>query len=390
VGQHRSANLAPAQDRAIRATATVAVMAVAAIAAIASYRHVYELAVRNGETGTTARILPLTVDGLIFAASIVMLQAARRGQRAPWLAWMSLAVGIVATLAANVSHGLAYGWVGALVAAWPALALVLSYELLMGMIRTGRRRVRHVICAGSDGVLTLDPPPARRRSGPRPEQMEPAGPVGERVGATAAILAGAHAPIVYFIRNGDRVKIGLTQNLRKRVGALCLRFEDVVLMVHGDRRHEQHLHERFADYRITGSEWFTFAGELRAFIRAASGEDPGASSASVERQNSASSDPEAGDEAGNKAGADVTIGERQQMQRPAAKRRKNTRRPMAQWVELAEPVFHAEFQRLQRQPTGIEFAQAIKKARLGTVSESTAKKIRTEIIDRAPLPSLDA
>jgi hypothetical protein len=38
---------------------------------------------------------------------------------------------MAATLAANVAHGLGHGPVGAAVAAWPAVALVGSYELLM-------------------------------------------------------------------------------------------------------------------------------------------------------------------------------------------------------------------------------------------------------------------
>lgn len=76
---------------------------------------------------------------------------------------------------------------------------------------------------------------------------------------------------------------------------------------------------------------------------------------------------------------------RQQRTRPVAK----NRRSMDEWVELAGPIFHAEFERLQRQPTGYEFAAAIKKAKLGNPSPSTAKNIRTEILDRSPLPSLD-
>ena len=44
--------------------------------------------------------------------------------------WL-LGLGIAATLAANVAHGLGYGLIGAAVAAWPAVALAGSYELLM-------------------------------------------------------------------------------------------------------------------------------------------------------------------------------------------------------------------------------------------------------------------
>src|SRR2546429_2397669 len=63
---------------------------------------------------------PLTLDGLIYAASIVLLNAARQGVKAHWLAYGALGLGIAATLAANVAARLAYGPVGALIAAWPA------------------------------------------------------------------------------------------------------------------------------------------------------------------------------------------------------------------------------------------------------------------------------
>jgi hypothetical protein len=44
----------------------------------------------------------------------------------------------VATVGANLAHGVGHGPVGALVSAWPALALTGSFELLMMLIRTGR------------------------------------------------------------------------------------------------------------------------------------------------------------------------------------------------------------------------------------------------------------
>jgi hypothetical protein len=80
-------------------------------------------------------MVPLTVDGLIYATSMVMLDSARRATQVPALARWLLGLGIAATLAANVAHGLGHGLTGAAVAAWPALALVGSYELLMMVIR---------------------------------------------------------------------------------------------------------------------------------------------------------------------------------------------------------------------------------------------------------------
>jgi Protein of unknown function (DUF2637) len=80
-------------------------------------------------------MVPLTVDGLIYASSMVMLDSARRKTPVPALARWLLGLGIAATLAANVTHGLGHGPVGAAMAAWPAVALVGSYELLMMVIR---------------------------------------------------------------------------------------------------------------------------------------------------------------------------------------------------------------------------------------------------------------
>jgi hypothetical protein len=122
-------------DRLIRLTTALAVLMVAGVAAVISYQHAYELVRSHGETGVTARLLPFTVDGLIWAASMVVLDASRRNHPVPRLALWSLGAGIVATVGANLAHGLGHGPVGALVSAWPALALVGSFELLMLLIR---------------------------------------------------------------------------------------------------------------------------------------------------------------------------------------------------------------------------------------------------------------
>lgn len=122
-------------DRLIKATTTLAVVAVAAVAALISYSHALDLVRSHGETGVTARLVPFTVDGLIWAASMVILDASRRHRPAPALAKGSLAAGICATVGANVAHGAAHGPIGALVSAWPALALIGSFELLMTLTR---------------------------------------------------------------------------------------------------------------------------------------------------------------------------------------------------------------------------------------------------------------
>jgi Protein of unknown function (DUF2637) len=123
-------------DRAIRVSTAIAVLAVAGVAAYVSYWHAYAVVCAHGETGVTARLEPATIDGLVYASSMVNLYAARHRLPVPALARWLLALGIVATLAANMAQGWSNGPVGAVIAAWPAVSLVGSYELLVWIIRT--------------------------------------------------------------------------------------------------------------------------------------------------------------------------------------------------------------------------------------------------------------
>lgn len=77
-----------------------------------------------------------------------------------------------------------------------------------------------------------------------------------------------HDPLVYFIRNGDRVKIGWTTNLRQRLSALALPQDSVALTIPGASAEETALHHRFARARIGRSEWFTATQEIEAYIAA--------------------------------------------------------------------------------------------------------------------------
>ncbi len=160
-------------DRLIRIVTALAVVTVAAVAAVISYRHAYELVSSHGETGLTARLVPFTVDGLILAASMLILDASRRNQPVPPLARWCLGAGIVATTGANLAHGVGHGPVGALVSAWPALALAGSFELLMTLIRN-----RHQADPVPAPAMTINPhapiaahdAPAALERGPTLEQ----------------------------------------------------------------------------------------------------------------------------------------------------------------------------------------------------------------------------
>jgi hypothetical protein len=128
--------------------ATVAIVAVDA--AIVSYSHIYALATgaqgSGVETGIQPRLLPLSIDGVIAEASLVLLYAARHKLDAPKLARFMLALGILATVAANVVHGLpssmlppvAHVVISAFLSAWPAGAFIGSVELAMQLVRATR------------------------------------------------------------------------------------------------------------------------------------------------------------------------------------------------------------------------------------------------------------
>jgi hypothetical protein len=131
-----SVSLTSGIDRVIRLSTAAAVLAVAGIAAYVSYWHAYAVVRVHGESGITARLEPATIDGLVYASSMVVLYAARHRVPAPSLARWLLGLGIAATLTANMAQGWSRGPVGAVVAAWPAVSLVGSYELLVWLIRT--------------------------------------------------------------------------------------------------------------------------------------------------------------------------------------------------------------------------------------------------------------
>lgn len=131
----------PAGDRWLRAGTAAAVLAVAAIAAVISFIHIQHLAWTHGQTELAAVLLPLSIDGTVAAASLVLLRAARAGITAPRLAQVMLGSAVAATLAANVGYGWQWGVAGALLSGWPAYAFIGCAEMAIGMVRRTARAV---------------------------------------------------------------------------------------------------------------------------------------------------------------------------------------------------------------------------------------------------------
>jgi hypothetical protein len=106
----------------------------ALIAGTVSYLHMHLLVELHGQPGWVAALTPLSVDGMIVAASTTLLADSRSGGRGGFLPWALLAVGSVASLAANVAVAEPTA-TGRVIAAWPSFALISAYELLMRQVR---------------------------------------------------------------------------------------------------------------------------------------------------------------------------------------------------------------------------------------------------------------
>jgi hypothetical protein len=124
-----------------------------------------------------AALTPLSVDGMIVAASTTLLADSRSGGRGGILPWALLAAGSVASLAANVAVAEPTA-TGRVIAARPSFALIAAYELLM-------RQVRHSAAAtgkphhSKPGICSLQ---ATDEKAQRPRQRSRPTPQGEGPG----------------------------------------------------------------------------------------------------------------------------------------------------------------------------------------------------------------
>ncbi|GAA1785771.1 hypothetical protein GCM10009682_04760 [Luedemannella flava] len=134
----RSGEEQPVAVNTTRLASNLSAAVVAGIAAWSSYHHMVSVALSVGERPDVAYVLPLSVDGMLVVASVAMVDDRRNGRRVRWSARLAFVAGVVASVAANVAA--AQSTVGArIVAAWPAIALLLTVELLS---RTGRLLTR--------------------------------------------------------------------------------------------------------------------------------------------------------------------------------------------------------------------------------------------------------
>lgn len=125
-------------DGVNRTLGGLGLLGLAVITGIISYQHGLEVARAAGAHGIVAYLVPLVADLMIATSSLSILDAARNGGTAPLFAWIGLVVGVVVTVVMNVAAGWSGGWGPRLLNAVAPVALILSYEALMEMIRRHR------------------------------------------------------------------------------------------------------------------------------------------------------------------------------------------------------------------------------------------------------------
>jgi Protein of unknown function (DUF2637) len=223
-GHARTVQDSPEPSAAVRrgpdgtAFIVVALFAVAQVAVVAfsgSWQHQYELSVHLGQAHWVAGMQPLSVEGLIASATLVIWYAARYGHGVPLGAYLVLAAGVGQTVLMNVGADYRWPWLGPEISVWPAVAFVAAYEMAVWLVRKRQ-----------DGTAVVQPPadkpadsgrdkpadktrdkPAVTRTASRTTKLDKAAAaIRSHPGADnaeVAAIAGVSAKTVQRARNGS-------------------------------------------------------------------------------------------------------------------------------------------------------------------------------------------
>jgi hypothetical protein len=110
-------------------------------AGIASYRHGIEVVKMHGTDDAMAPWLPMTTDGLLLAALVVMWARRLTGREVGWGPWAAFIIGLAATLATNLGAAKLDPW-GIGVALWPPFCLAVTLELVAMVVTPDKREQR--------------------------------------------------------------------------------------------------------------------------------------------------------------------------------------------------------------------------------------------------------
>ena len=127
-----------------RRTAIASVVIVTVAAAVLCFAHGHQVAHHAGESWR-AFLFPLSVDGLVAAASTLMNIRRRRGEKVGALCKLSLGLGLAMTLAVNIVaadlDAVPLPVLKAVVGGWAPVAFGLASELVREVVAATRRPV---------------------------------------------------------------------------------------------------------------------------------------------------------------------------------------------------------------------------------------------------------
>lgn len=104
-------------NRIIRGAVALAACTVTAIAAMVSYSDIYHLGRDHGQDERVARLVPLSLAGLIVAACLALLHETRNGRTTPLLPKVMLRLGFTGMAGADTASSARYWLLGAAIGA---------------------------------------------------------------------------------------------------------------------------------------------------------------------------------------------------------------------------------------------------------------------------------
>lgn len=166
-------------QRAINYSSAFLVFLLAVGAFVLSYSALYDVAAAYGLPPKLAWIWPLLVDFALIVFSLAVVRASSQGE-STWWPWALVGLFTVATIAFNLIHSRPE-YVAWLVAIVPPVALILSFETLMAMLRGSAKR------AGAIQSITEIEAESREK---RAEVANEIGQLDEAIAAKQAELSG--------------------------------------------------------------------------------------------------------------------------------------------------------------------------------------------------------
>lgn len=149
----------------------------------------------------------------------------------------------------------------------PAVALLMravdAGEVLLGPVLAELRQLRHLGSPASPDVMMQAIERVKERLGPPKPPAPPRLPRKPRTSSNRFGNIKNIGEVVYYMRVGNRVKIGTSANLDLRLKTINP--EELMATEPGGTGHERHRHAQFQALRTHG-EWFRLEGALAEHI----------------------------------------------------------------------------------------------------------------------------